>query len=252
MFRSAKESFWIGDTAHILHGNMLVVWAHHMIDLTEGKPDPKWFLVKINRSFRYSEDQVSSQAFLQWLPYKDSLAWVHTIVIFENFEVPCADCEQVRWYSCCLFKLIDKDILCFIKVQKWLYTMPFKHKTPRLTIKASFATITNNTPLSGASHYQGHFCFEVRLVKTRENLIAMKRLKLWIQILLLIAWVCVRMQADPIRLVSIQVFKLNCIPAQLHIRWLQSDSRVLKDVLTLKLVIVYADICNGKCLKIKE
>jgi hypothetical protein len=80
----------------------------------------------------------------------------------------------------------------------------------------------------------------------------MKRLKLRIQILLLLACVCVGMQAYPIGLVAVQVSELNCIPAQLHVGRLQFDSRVFEDVLTLKLAVIYADICNGKCLKVKE
>jgi hypothetical protein len=64
-----------------------------MIDLCEGESDTKGFLVEIDGGFGNSKNQVSSEVFLKLLPHEDSLAWVHTIVIFENFEFPCADCK---------------------------------------------------------------------------------------------------------------------------------------------------------------
>ena len=49
MLRGAHDIIAISNTSHIFHSSVLVIWTHHMINLTEGIPLTEGFLIIILR-----------------------------------------------------------------------------------------------------------------------------------------------------------------------------------------------------------
>lgn len=74
---------------------MLVIRAHHMVNLGEGISQTEALLVKVDSRLCHCENQFCSQVFDQGLTHEDSLSRVHAIVILKHFEVAGTNCIQV-------------------------------------------------------------------------------------------------------------------------------------------------------------
>jgi len=65
MLAGAHDVVTISNTSHVLHGSVLVIWAHYMIDLAEWIPASKNILIIIDCSFCDSEHEFVLKIFHQ-------------------------------------------------------------------------------------------------------------------------------------------------------------------------------------------
>lgn len=102
----AHDIITISYTRHILHGTILVVGTHHMVDLGERVSLAERFLIVINCCFSDAKNELLTQVLDERLPYKDALRRIHWIKVFEILVWSRTNSIQVSRDLWCLLELV--------------------------------------------------------------------------------------------------------------------------------------------------
>jgi len=126
----AHDLVGVSDAANILHRSVLVIWAHHMIDLTEWVPLSERLLVKVKSGFRDTEHELVSEVLSQRLSNEDSLWDVHGVKIFVDLVGTGTDRVQVSRDAGSLLELAEGNVVeVTVKVEEPLDAVALEHSS---------------------------------------------------------------------------------------------------------------------------